>query len=44
MKITDYLKKIGSAGGKAAAANMTPEERSERARKASAKRKRTKKP
>jgi hypothetical protein len=31
-----YLAKIGSKGGKKAAANMTPEERTERARSATA--------
>lgn len=33
-EISQYLRKLGARGGKAAAAKLTPEERSERARKA----------
>lgn len=36
--ISDYMAKIGSKGGKKAAASMTPEQRKERARKAALKR------
>jgi hypothetical protein len=32
--VTKYLADLGARGGKAAAANMTPQQRTERARKA----------
>lgn len=35
-KLSEYLRKIGSVGGKKAAERMTKAERSERARKAAA--------